>query len=155
EGQIRAGDVHGALATLTTAQRMSLQFAMPHGEFWATGHLIDVHIKLRELEVAQDLALKLESFSKASGFRSLEGLARRGLGRVALSSGLADMAESHLRFAADRFAHLGARYDLAYTHLDLAATAALKNDAHLKGTYILEARRLFRAMNALPHPFNS
>jgi tetratricopeptide (TPR) repeat protein len=149
EGQTRAGDLQGALANLTAAHAMFHQFPMLHSESWAAGHLVDVHIKLGEVEVARDLALKLESYSKASGFRLLEGLARRGLGRAELSRGSADVAESHLRYAADRFVSLGARYDLANTYLDLAATAALKNDAHLKGQYLLKARRLFRVMNAL------
>jgi hypothetical protein len=74
-----------------------------------------------EIDKAADVAMTALNVSTESQFLIGVGLSRQVMGRIARARGVRTEAKRHLEEAAALFSSVGARFELARTHLELAS----------------------------------
>ncbi len=130
-----------------SVQQLGL-FRFPQLQGWFMVFLAEAHRLNGQLDHALDLARRGLQMTKAASSQYGVGWAERVLGRIAQSRG--DLAEAEARFteALGTFSSMQARYDLARTHLDLAALAHARENRDAVAKHIQEAHQLVGALGA-------
>lgn len=131
------------------AQLAQFQFVQPHG--WFMVFQAEAHRLAGRLDLAETLAA--DGLRRSRAAHSLHGTAwaERALGRIALARGALGDAEARLTSALDVLDAMGARYDLARTHLDLATVAHARGDRAAGARHVDPARQLFGALGVPSH----
>lgn len=145
------GDPRQATALLTSAlqraqQRQLHNFAARLGAF-----LAEALLAAQQYEAAQHQAEEALTVSRTIGAAHSMGLAQRVVGRLAQARGDTMAATAALHAALDTFTALHARYDLAWTHLDLAECAAQQADPAALRTHLDAACHLFQRIGISTH----
>ena len=144
---LEIGEPVQAIPLLEQSVEQLGQFRFPQFQGWFMAYLADAYSLNHRTELASNLASRALGITRASGFLYGVGCAKRALGRIALRQAKLDDAEATLREAANTFASVHARHEVARTQLDLAAAVAQARPeaaAWLLG----EAHRVFEALPA-------
>jgi DNA-binding NtrC family response regulator/tetratricopeptide (TPR) repeat protein len=140
---LEKGDPDRAIPFLEQSVQQLSQFRFPQFEGWFTLFLAEARCLNHEVEKATDLATRGLRLTRDAKFTYGVGWAQRALGRIARSKGSLSESETHLNEALVIFASNQAIYDLARTHLDLAAVAHAQGRREVSAARLKEARRLF------------
>jgi tetratricopeptide (TPR) repeat protein len=144
--QIEAGQPGSAIESLEQGALVSQEMRATHLEAWMTAWLGEAHLAAGRFERARSLAAQALAQAREVGFPIAEGLARRLEGRLAAAAGAYDEAASELHAALQMFTRLGARYEVARTHLDLATVTRALGHVEDAASHLTEARALFATL---------
>jgi len=143
---LERGELASAAARLEEAIRLLEQFSFRQPQAWFSAFLADTHRHAHRLETALDLASKGLDLARATGSTLGIGWAERALGHIAQARGALGDAHDHFRGALQAFETVESEFEIARTHLDLAALARARDDARSTATHLAEAARHFRTL---------
>jgi DNA-binding NtrC family response regulator/tetratricopeptide (TPR) repeat protein len=113
---------------------------------WFTAVLADAQLLRGEVDRARELARQGQEIAAGVGFGYAVAWARRTLGRLARAGGDPAAAGRDLQEALGTFTGIGARFEAARTHLDLADLARTASDREAALRHAGAARTLFAAL---------
>lgn len=122
------------------------KFGFKKFKSWFTIFLAETHRITGEFEQAHDLAQQGLRIATDAKFPVGVGWARQVLGRIALAKGALSEAETQLSESLLIFTSIHSRYELARTHLDLAALAHAQGSKEAVVTHINHALDLFTTL---------
>ncbi|MGH7412226.1 MAG: sigma 54-interacting transcriptional regulator [Candidatus Methylomirabilis sp.] len=143
---LERGDPAHAIPLLEQSVQQLGQFGFAQFKGWFTVSLAEAHRVHGEIEKAHHLALQGLDITRDAKSLYGVGWALRSLGRIAQARGAFSEAEAHLNEALRTFDSMQARYDLARTHLDLAALAHAQGDQERASVHVRQAYSLFRGL---------
>jgi tetratricopeptide (TPR) repeat protein len=120
------------------------RFRQLHG--WYMAWLADAYLWEGQLETARDLASQSLTITRDAQFWSGVGEAQRTLGRIAHTSANLVVAAAHLQEALDTFSAIHSQFELARTHLDLAALACDQGNQDSATTHLSTAHAWFKKL---------
>lgn len=143
---VEQGDAVRAIPLLERSVRELGQFRFPQPQGWFTVFLAEAYRQDGQLDLANNLAREGARLAQESSSLHGIGWAERALGRIAQARGALRDAEAHLGEALRTFVAVEARYEVARTHLDLAALAHARGDPVAATRHLDEARQLFATL---------
>ena len=143
---LERGDLELALARLEEAMRLLELFRFRQPQAWFSAFLAEAHCRAHRLETALELGSQALEFARATGSTLGIGWAERALGHIAQARGALGDAHDHFREALRAFETVESEFEIARTHLDLAALARARGDASGTTSHLTEAARHFRAL---------
>jgi DNA-binding NtrC family response regulator/tetratricopeptide (TPR) repeat protein len=143
---LERGELTLAAARLEEAMRLLEQFQFRQPQAWFLAFLAETHRRAHRLETALDLASKGLDLARTTGSILGVGWTERALGHIAQDRGALGDAQDHLREALGAFEKVESGFEVARTHLDLAALAHARGDARATATHLAEAVRHFRTL---------
>jgi tetratricopeptide (TPR) repeat protein len=137
---LEKGEHAAALPVFEQAVQEAVQYRSAQVQSWFKAFLGEAYRVNQQLDQAHDLAR--QGFELARGIAHGWGtaLAQRTLGRIAHSIGNLAEAQAYLQEARDSFASIHGRFELARTHLDLAALSYIQGDAESAAMHLSTAR---------------
>jgi class 3 adenylate cyclase/tetratricopeptide (TPR) repeat protein len=145
--RVENGDAAGAMPLLeeVTAELERFRFPQWHGLFMAC--LAEAHRLKGEIAAATATIEQGLEIARRAQYWFGVGYAERVHARIALAAG--DVREARTRFAGARetYARIGAVSEVARTRLELAALDAAGGDLAAARAELIEARRVFRALD--------
>lgn len=142
-----AGDVSRAVTTLEQAVALADRVRSLQFRAWFRTMLGEAYLLNGESDKADTVAQQALEASTNMQFLIGVGLSKQVLGRIARARGAHVAAEQILEEASAIFSSVGARFELARTHLELAALADVQNDHKDATSHLTEARSLFVALH--------
>jgi DNA-binding SARP family transcriptional activator/tetratricopeptide (TPR) repeat protein len=148
---LEAGDAVAAIAPLGQAvqQMDKLAFRQLRGLFLA--FLAEAYLLNHEVERARETAEAALALAEEVSLRAAVGWAQRTLGRIARATGDAAQADAYLTGALSTFETIGAVFEAARTRLDLAETAAARDDRDAAADHLAAAHRTFTSLAVPPY----
>jgi len=136
------GDADRAIALL--GQSIELLTAMRYSRLvgWFKGWIAEAYLIAGDPLGAREEAMQGIEISLETGFTWAVGLAQRALGYIARAGGRREEAGERLGEALDTFQSTGSRFDVARSHLALAALADERGEAASAATHRTAAGRL-------------
>jgi tetratricopeptide (TPR) repeat protein len=117
------GDADAAIGHLEDAVTRMSQFRLRQNHGWFMTFLGEAYLLKGDRDRAQTLARRGLQLARDARFLFGVGYGERALGRIAAARGAWAEAQQQLEAACRTFESIGARFELARTHLDLAAIA--------------------------------
>jgi class 3 adenylate cyclase/tetratricopeptide (TPR) repeat protein len=139
------GDQDRAIHHLERAIAEMRRFNYPRLVAWYEGWLSEAHLRRGEIDRARELASDALSLK---GGQWSDGIARRALGRAETAAGFLDEAEAQLKRALEAFEPIGARFDAAVTHLDLAEVTLQLGEREAAAAHLAEGRGILAGLPA-------
>jgi tetratricopeptide (TPR) repeat protein len=139
-------DLTQAVPRLEEAVRLLEQFRFRQPQACFSAFLAEAHRRAHRLETALELASHGLALARATASTLGIGWAERALGHVAQARGALADAEDHLGEALRAFEAVEAAFEIARTHLDLAALGQVRGRLETATTHLGEAHRKFRAL---------
>jgi tetratricopeptide (TPR) repeat protein len=143
---LEQGDPTHAIPLLEESVRETGRFGFRKFEGWFTIFLAEACRLNLEHEKALDHAREGLRIATGAKFPVGVGWAHHVLGRIALARGALSEAEIHLAEARSTFTAIHSRYELARTHLDLAALAHAQASKEALVAHISRALELFTTL---------
>jgi tetratricopeptide (TPR) repeat protein len=140
------GDAAQAVPVLVQAVELADQVRSLQWRCYFRTMLGDAYVLNGDFEAARLAARTALDGSTEIQFRLGIGWSKQVLGRIARAQG--DMAEAGRNFgeAIETFGAIGARFELARTHFDLATVAHTQGDGEDLAQHLKEAQELFSAL---------
>jgi ATP/maltotriose-dependent transcriptional regulator MalT len=114
---------------------------IPYLSAWYGAWLSEAECKAGDVGRARERARQSLAAARASGFRWVEGLAQRTMGRAAHAGGAPEEARALIADAVEMFDGIGARYEAARARLQLAAVVRGCGDTDSADNHLREAQR--------------
>jgi tetratricopeptide (TPR) repeat protein len=140
---LEKGDHTAALPVLEQAVQEAMQYRSAQVQSWFKAFLGETYRVNQQLDQARDLAQQGLELARRIAHGWGVALAQRTLGRIAHSIGNLAEAQAYLQEARDSFASIHGRFELARTHLDLAALSYIQGDAESAAMHLSTARAWF------------
>ena len=143
---LEQGEVSQALPVLESAVQAAQQYRGQQVQSGFKVLLGEAYRMHHQLEKAQDLAMQGYEIARRLNHPWGSGLAQRTLGRIAHTRGDLAAAATYLQHARATFDAMQARYELARTHLDLAALAHDQGSQDTAATHLCTAYTWFKKL---------
>jgi len=141
-----AGDAARAVPVLERAVEMADQLRSLQLRCWFRTMLGDAYTALGEIERATHVVREALKVSVDIQFLFGVGLSKQVLGRIATAQSVVTQAKRNFGEASETLSAIGARFELARTHLDLATLAHANGDGEIAARQLKLARDLFTAL---------
>lgn len=143
KAHLEAGDEASAIGNLTEAIELADRLRSVQLRSWFRTILANAYILDGRTKEAADITGEALVASVDVGYLFGVGQAHQALGRLAQSMGRLAEARLNLDLAVEELSAVEARFELARTHLDLAAVAAAQAELETAEVEIKRARSLF------------
>jgi tetratricopeptide (TPR) repeat protein len=143
---LEQGEVNQALPVLESAVQAAQQYRSQQVQSSFKVYLGEAYRMHNQLEQAQELVMQGLELARRIKFPWGVGCAQRTLGRIAHARGDLAAAATYLQDARATFDAIEARYDLARTHLDVAALAHTQGDQDTATTHLSIASAWFNKL---------
>jgi tetratricopeptide (TPR) repeat protein len=143
KARAEAGNVAGAVAALKQGVELADQVRSLQFRAWFRTILAEAHLLNNEIDDAAIVVGEALKASEKVDFLIGVGLSEQVLGKLALARKNFGEAKQHLETAANIFARLGARFELARTCLELANTCHATGNRPAATSKLGQARMLF------------
>lgn len=138
---LERGRPREAVAALSESVRDAAAMHIPYLSAWYGAWLSEAECKAGDVGRARERARQSLAAARASGFRWVEGLAQRTMGRAAHAGGAPEEARALIADAVEMFDGIGARYEAARARLQLAAVVRGCGDTDSADNHLREAQR--------------
>ena len=140
---LEKGEHAAALPVLEQAVQEAVQYRSAQVQSWFKAFLGEAYRVNQQLDQAHDLAQQGLELARRIAHGWGAALAQRTLGRIAHSRGNLAEAQAYLQEARDTFASIHSRFELARTHLDLAALSHVQGDTEAAAVHLSTGRAWF------------
>jgi class 3 adenylate cyclase/tetratricopeptide (TPR) repeat protein len=143
---LERGDVRQAVAVLDRAVEQADQYRSQQVRSYFRSWLAEAYRQAGRVSDAGGLAKRAHEGAVEARFPWGVALARRAIGRIARAGGDLEEAHAALEDAFRGFTEIEARYDAAWTQVDLALLARAQGDSAAAGTRLDEAIECLRML---------
>ena len=143
-----AGDAMNAVQVLEQAVGLADRVRSLQFRSWFRSMLGDAYVLSGDFASARRVVDKALEVSTEIQFLLGVGWAKQVLGRIELAENHVAEATRNFTEAVASLSVIGARFELARTHLDLAALARNQSDDEFRRSQLLQANRLFSELQA-------